>query len=110
MTAHILPMDTPSPFLTAASAAKALGYASGSYLTLMCHAGKVPGAYKDGRIWLIPREWVEAKKKADEEAGIVRGKAVGRPVTTGTGTNRKRPAYVSNGRPRGRPPKNKVSD
>ena len=104
-------MQTPSipsslpPFMTATSAAKALGYANGSYLSVLCTAGKIPGAYKEGRIWFVPREWVIAKKKEDEAAGIQRGKKSGRPVTTGAGVNRNRPVYVSNGKPRGRPRK-----
>ena len=95
------------PYLTAASAAKELGYAPGrSHLTTLCAAGKVPGAYRDGRIWLVPATWVEEQKKSDAAAGIERGTGrIGRPVTTGAGLKRKRPAYKPTGKPMGRPKK-----
>ena len=102
-------MTTPSvrTHIIAASAAKELGYTQGSYITKLCHAGKVPGAYKDGRIWLVPVAWVEEQKKKDAAAGIERGTGrIGRPVTTGKGLNRKRtPHYKPTGKPFGRPKK-----
>ena len=96
------------PYLTAAGAAKELGYSQGSAVTVLCNAGRVPGAYKDGRIWLVPTVWVEERKKAEAAAGIEPGKRpMGRPVTTGAGLNRKRTpvAYKPTGRPMGRPRK-----
>lgn len=108
MQTSSIPSSLP-PFMTAASAAKALGYANGSYLSILCKTGKIPGAYQEGRIWFIPSDWVSAKQAADAAAGIQRGSKPGRPVTTGVGVNRTRPTYVSNGKPRGRP-KKQVSD
>ncbi|MCL2122494.1 MAG: hypothetical protein FWH34_00240 [Desulfovibrionaceae bacterium] len=91
--------------IVAASAAREIGYAR-NYLTTLCTAGKVPGAMKDGRIWLVPVAWVEEQKKRDADAGIARGAGrIGRPVTTGAGLKRKRPAYTPTGRPPGRPKK-----
>jgi len=100
--------ESTRPYLTAAGAAKELGYSQGSAVTVLCNAGRVPGAYKAGRIWLVPAAWVEERKKADADAGIVPGKRpMGRPVTTGAGLNRKRipQAYKPTGRPKGRPRK-----
>jgi hypothetical protein len=88
-------VNTLPPFVTASTAARELGYTSSSYLRILCTTGKVPGAYKDGRIWLVPRAWIEQKKEQDVAQGIVRGTRPGRPVTTGAGLNRKRPAYLS---------------
>lgn len=83
-TEHDLP-----PFMTATSAGHFLGYQDGSFITRLCKAGKVPGAYKEGPSWLIPRKWVLAKKAEDAAAGIVRDGTRGRRVTTGAGKQRK---------------------
>ena len=99
------------PYITAAEAALALGYTHGGYLTTLCTAGKIPGAYKSGRIWMLPSAWVEAKKAQDAAQGIVRGAGrVGRPVTTGAGLRRRDRGGAggrsgSTGRPPGRPRK-----
>jgi len=93
------------PYVTAAEAALALGYAQGNYITTLCAAGKIPGAYKSGRIWMLPTAWIEERKKLDAEQGIVRGTKSGGHVTTGAGLKRKRPAYQPTGRKPGRPKK-----
>jgi hypothetical protein len=93
------------PYITAAEAALALGYTHGGYLTTLCTAGKIPGAYKSGRIWMLPSAWVDAKKAQDAAQGIVRGVKPGGHVTTGAGLKRKRPAYTPTGKPPGRPRK-----
>ena len=102
-------MNTPEsrPYITAASAARELGYTNSAYITLRCRQGKIQGAYQDGGIWLVPVAWVESKKAQDAEYGIVRGTKPGGHVTTGAGMNRKRTpyAYKSTGRPPGRPKK-----
>ena len=107
-TDHDLP-----PFMTAKTAGKALGYFDGSNLAKLCRAGQIPGAYKDGNSWFIPREWVLAKKAEDETAGIIHGQK-GRPVTTGAGKQRRdrggpggNPYHTPTGKPRGRPKKQK---
>lgn len=109
-TEHDLP-----PFMTATSAGHFLGYQDGSFITRLCKAGKVPGAYKDGRPWFVPREWVLAKKKEDDAAGIVRDGKRGGRITTGAGKQRKdrggaggdpyKHKYTPTGRPPGRPRK-----
>ena len=98
------------PYLTAASAARELGYTDGTYITLRCRQGKIPEAYKDGGIWMVPTAWVEARKERDAVYGIVRGTKPGGHVTTGAGLRRKdrggaggRPG--STGRQPGRPRK-----
>jgi hypothetical protein len=96
-------------YMTAASAARELGYTQGGYITRLCRAGKLDGAYQDGGIWLVPVAWVKARKDHDDAAGIERGTGrIGRPVTTGAGLKRKRPEYIHKptGRPPGRPKKN----
>jgi len=106
-------MNTPEnrPYMTASSAARELGYTQGGYLSTLCAAGKIPGAYKSGRIWLVPVVWVEEQKKKDAALGIKRGTGkAGRPVTTGAGLRRKDRGGPggspnSTGKPRGRPKK-----
>ena len=94
------------PYMNATEAARTLGYTQSAYLTRLCHNGKIPGAYKSGRIWFIPGAWVEEQKKKDAADGIKRGPGqTGRRITTGAGLNRKRPEYQPTGRPRGRPKK-----
>jgi hypothetical protein len=98
----------PRPFITAASAARELGYTQGGYITRLCRAGKIPGAYQDGDIWLVPSAWLKAKKEQDAAAGVERGGGrIGRPVTTGAGLKRKRQPYTykPTGNPPGRPKK-----
>lgn len=106
-TDHSLP-----PFMTAKTAGKVLGYFDGSSITKLCRAGKIPGAYREGPSWFIPREWVLAKKKADEAAGVMRDGKPGRKATTGAGLQRRDrggpggdPYHIPTGRPPGRPPK-----
>jgi len=94
------------PYITAAEAALALGYTHGGYLTTLCKDEKILGAYKSGRIWMIPTAWVEERKAHDAALGIVRGTKRGAHVTTGAGQKRKRPEYKPTGRPPGRPKKN----
>lgn len=115
-TDHDLP-----PFMTARAAAAYLGYApSSTVLTRLIRDEKTrpEGTFKSGGCWMIPTEWVLAKKEADEASGIVRGKK-GRPVTTGAGKQRKdrggpggtpyKNQYISTGRPPGRPKKSTES-
>ena len=95
------------PYMTAASAARELGYTISNYITDRCRRGKIPGAYQDGGIWLVPAAWVDAKKEQDAKHGIERGIKPGGHVTTGSGLKRKRQAYAytPTGRPPGRPKK-----
>jgi len=106
MNEHTTSPASPSHII-ATSAARELGYVQGNYLTKLCQEGKIPGAYKDGRMWLVPVVWVEEQKKKDAELGIERGTGrIGRPITTGAGLNRTRtPHHKPTGRPRGRPKK-----
>ena len=51
-------------YLTAARAAEMLGYAKSSKssnLGAKAKAGRIPGAIKLGRDWLLPLSWVEQK-------------------------------------------------
>jgi len=100
-------MSTPEnrPYITAASAARELGYTQSTYITSRCRLGQIQGAYQDGGIWLVPVAWVQVKKERDAAHGIVRGVKPGGHVTTGAGLKRKRPDYKPTGKPRGWPKK-----
>lgn len=99
--------ESLNPYLTAKEAGLFLGYANGVYIAKLCRedSTRPAGAYKAGNTWMIPREWVERRKTEDVAAGIVRDGTPGRKATTGTGLNRKRPAYVPKGTTPGRPRK-----
>jgi len=92
-------------YITAAGAATIMGQASsagGSNIRALAGAGKIPGAIKIGREWLIPRAWAE--DRAAEKA------TRGRPVTTGAGVMRKDRggpggSPYATGNPTGRPKK-----
>lgn len=95
--------STLPPFLNCKEAGIFLGYSPQSTcLARLCRdeSTRPVGAYKSGRNWMIPREWVEMRKSEEEAAGIVRGGKTGRPVTTGAGLQRK-----DRGGPGGRPKK-----
>lgn len=49
-------------YYTTKEAAEKLGYTSTSTLANSCQAGKIP-AYKVGKTWLIPEEWVLQQEK-----------------------------------------------
>ena len=49
-------------FLSCADAAKAMGITV-RRIQQMCKQGKLPGAKKEGRLWLIPAGVVSMKKK-----------------------------------------------
>lgn len=77
------------PFMNAARAAQVLNYVDGSSITKLCRVGKISGAYKDGKNWFIPREWVLRRKADDQAAGkLIEGQPRNR-VTTGAGLQRK---------------------
>ena len=83
------------------------GTAGGSNICALARAGKIPGAIKIGRDWLIPRAWAEekaAEREKDEEGRAKRG----RPVTTGAGIQRRDRGGpggdpYATGKPSGRP-------
>ena len=96
-------IDALPPFLTGAEAGKLLGYSEKStYISRLCRneSTRPPGAYQAGRTWMIPREWVIARRAKEEQNGITRTGRTGRPVTTGAGLMRK-----DRGGPGGRPRK-----
>lgn len=105
--------DLP-PFMTARAAARLLGYSptSTALTRILRDEEKRPeGAYKAGRYWMVPTEWVLQRKAEEEEAGIIRG-GQGRPVTSGAGKQRKdrggsggNPYHTATGNPPGRPKK-----
>jgi len=79
-------------YITTPGAAAMLGESGttgGANIRTLAREGKIPGAIKIGRDWLIPRAWAE--KKAEEKAKTEEeGRAKrGRPVTTGAGKQRK---------------------
>lgn len=48
-------------YTTLKEAAQALGYASSSSLSLYVNQGRIPGALRVGRTWLIPKVWLESE-------------------------------------------------
>lgn len=55
-------------------AAQILGYEkTGATLRRMCAAGRVPGAEKKGRLWLVPNIWVEEQKNIPPQGKGNRG-------------------------------------
>ena len=105
---HYMNIDSLPPFLTGAEAGKLLGYSEKStYISRLCRneSTRPPGAYQAGRSWMIPREWVIARRTKEEESGITRTGRTGRPVTTGAGLMRK-----DRGGPGGRPRKTRPDD
>ena len=52
-----------SDYLTLSEAAKALGYASPSSLSLYVNQGRISGAQRIGRTWLIPKVWLDSELK-----------------------------------------------
>lgn len=53
-------MNNPlDQYTTLTEAAKALGYSGHSALSRYLKEGRVPGAVRFGRSWLIPRAWLE---------------------------------------------------
>lgn len=69
-------MPTLPGYYTTAEAAEKLGYASTSTLAALCQQGKILGATKIGKTWLIPEKWV----------GLAQNKQV---TTGGRGKERK---------------------
>lgn len=50
-------------YLPLSQAAQALGYTNSTSLQQYCRNGRIPGAIKQGKLWLIPRIWVENELK-----------------------------------------------
>jgi len=101
-------------YITSLEAAAMLGASpttGGANIRTLARDGKIPGAVKVGRDWLIPRIWAEEKAEEKKKAGT-EGKAKrGRPVTTGAGKQRKDRGGTggdpyATGKPSGRPKKN----
>lgn len=69
--------ETPQ-YLSLSEAAERLGYAGTSTLRLNAIAGKIPGAFKIGKTWAVPVEWVNQQEKDGKPpgAGGPRGKGV----------------------------------
>lgn len=61
-------------YLPLSQAAQALGYASTSYLRLQCREGKIPGAVHQGKLWFIPRVWIEHQLMYGQSGQGARGK------------------------------------
>ena len=70
-------MNYLQDYIPMQEAVKELGYASSSTLSLWAREKKIPGAMKVGNCWLLPREWVDDKKKE----GLPSGKAWKRGVS-----------------------------
>lgn len=61
-------------YLTLTQAAEMLGYRDGSYLRRLCIDGRIVGAVKVGKTWLIPKTWAEEAQKQGESGQGARGK------------------------------------
>lgn len=55
-------MPTLPGYYTTKEAAEKLGYAMPTTLKRFCADGKISGAVKVGKTWLIPESWVNAQK------------------------------------------------
>lgn len=61
---HTMPMS-----FTVRQAARQLGYTQ-KYVRDLLYEQKLPGAYKNGRVWLIPAEAVEKWLKVREAVNV----------------------------------------
>lgn len=52
-----------SDWIPLSQAAEMLGYASTGTLRLYCLEGRIPGATKLGRNWVLPKSWIEEELK-----------------------------------------------
>lgn len=50
-------------YLPLSQAAQALGYTDSSALRHYCIRGRIPGATKLGKQWVIPKSWVDEELK-----------------------------------------------
>jgi hypothetical protein len=57
-------MDITSRLISITDAAAKLGYGNGSTLRRMAADGRITGAVKIGKSWVLPLAWVEEKAKA----------------------------------------------
>ena len=71
-------MDDITEYLTISQVAKALGYATTSYLVRQCKGGCIPGATQEGKLWYVPRSWVLAEKGKSPRGQGARGRVRGK--------------------------------
>jgi hypothetical protein len=62
-------MENLLGYISSAEAARMKGYADGSTYRLWAREGRIPGAIKAGRDWLLPRAWVDAQPLFDGRGG-----------------------------------------
>ena len=77
-------MINPENYITAAQAAKELGLAPSaktSNISARAKAGKIPGALKLGRDWLLPKEWLAVELEKKHQAELEGKPKMGRPRT-----------------------------
>lgn len=65
-------MPTLPGYYTTKEAAEKLGYAATSYLARLCVSGEIP-AYKVGKTWLIPEQWVAEQLQISPKGPGARG-------------------------------------
>jgi len=68
-------VDDITEYITISQVAKALGYASTSYLVRQCKAGRITGATQEGKLWYVPRSWVMEEKAKTPTGQGARGKS-----------------------------------
>jgi len=61
-------------FVSSAEAARRKGYADGSTYRKWAREGRIPGAIKAGRDWLLPCAWLDAQPPDRAGPGCPRGK------------------------------------
>ena len=72
-------MTELADYVPLTEAARLKGYASNSTYRAWAKAGRIPGAMKVGRDWVLPRAWVDAQPEVDKTGGRV-GKPRGKKI------------------------------
>jgi hypothetical protein len=75
-------MEKLTDYISALDAARLKGYANNTTYRTWAREGRIPGAIKIGRDWLLPRAWVDAQpdaENANAKVGKPRGKKKNSP-------------------------------
>ena len=62
-------MTNLTDYIPATEAARLKGYANNTTYRTWARDGRIPGAVKLGRDWMLPRVWVDSQPQAEERGG-----------------------------------------